>query len=62
MAKEELKAKFDDPNFVISYVRTGIDWRSCECKNQGIIRNAPEGYEKCTNVHPKYKTLVLYCA
>ncbi|CAB1058983.1 hypothetical protein D1BOALGB6SA_3741 [Olavius sp. associated proteobacterium Delta 1] len=62
MTKEQLKAQLDNADVMILDVRTGGDWKSSEFKIKGAIRANPNKFNKWVEVHPKNKTLILYCA
>ena len=62
MTKEELKAKFDNPDVVIVDVRAGKDWKGSEFKIKGAVRENPAKFSSWAEKYPKDKTLVFYCA
>ena len=60
---EELKAKLDNPAFIIIDVRSGSDWDKSTEKVKGAIREDPNKSTKSwASKYPKGKTIVLYCA
>ena len=62
MAKDELKAILDNPDWVILDVRAEADWKGDDIKIKGAIREDPKSVKSWAEKYPKDKTFVLYCA
>ncbi len=62
ITKEELKAKFGNPDLVVIDVRYGPDWTGSDLKIKGAVREDPQALDSWAKKYPKDKTLVFYCA
>jgi len=61
ITKEQLKAEFGNPDFVIIDVRADHDWQDSNSKIRGSVREDPHMLDAWINKYPTNKTLVLYC-
>jgi len=58
---DELKARLNDPNYIIIDVRTAHDWDDSDVKIKGAIREDSYKIGSWLSKYPKDKTLVFYC-
>jgi hypothetical protein len=61
IAKEDLKARLQDPSVSIIDVRYAPNWKESDVMITGAAREDPMEIGLWTDRYPKNQTLVLYC-